>query len=180
MAADTGTFFEKLFEDHNDGLLRYLTRKLNSSEEAEDIAQNAYIRIQALKELPPMENSKAYLYQVASNLIIDQKRREKLHTRYMQGEVLKRQAVGEFGAVDAESPEALLVAQRELESMQEVLNALPEKARRAFMMHRRDGLSYSDIANELGVTVSSVEKYILQALKHFRKRLQREAETLSL
>lgn len=174
MAVESGTFFEKLFEDHNDGLLRYLTRKLSSSEEAEDIAQNAYARIQALKELPQMENSKAYLYQVASNLIIDQKRREKLHTRYLQSEALKCQAGGEFNSVDADSPEALLVAQRELESMQEVLQALPEKARKAFVMHRRDGLSYSEIASALGVTVSSVEKYILQALKHFRRRLQRD------
>ena len=41
------------------------------------------------------------------------------------------------------------------------------------MLHRVRGLSYSDIAREMGVSVSSVEKYILEALRHCREHLVR-------
>ena len=51
------------------------------------------------------------------------------------------------------------------------MDALPERCRQAFLLHRVSGLSYNDIARELGVSVSSVEKYILQALKHCRREL---------
>lgn len=172
MAIDTAGFFEKLFENHNAGLLRFLTRKLNSSEQAEDIAQNAFARIQSLKHLPEMENSKAYLYQVASNLVIDQKRREKLHGAYVQREF--NHAQGDAMPNGESSPEENLIAQRQIEALERTLNKLPAKCRRAFLMHRSEGMSYREIALELSVTVSSVEKYILQALKHFRKTLAKE------
>ena len=51
------------------------------------------------------------------------------------------------------------------------IDELPLKCRQAFLLHRNSGLSYSDIALELDVSVSSVEKYILQALKHCRAAL---------
>ncbi|MAZ89474.1 MAG: hypothetical protein CL693_17720 [Cellvibrionaceae bacterium] len=52
------------------------------------------------------------------------------------------------------------------------MDDLPIKCRQAFLLHRVKGLSYNDIAHEMGVSVSSVEKYILQALKHSRAVLK--------
>ncbi len=51
------------------------------------------------------------------------------------------------------------------------LSELPVKCRQAFVMHRTHGYPYPRIAEELGVSVSSVEKYIIQALKHLRNKL---------
>jgi len=48
---------------------------------------------------------------------------------------------------------------------------MPEKVRRAFLMHRAKDLSYSEIADEMGVSTSMVEKYIIQALKILRKEM---------
>ena len=56
-------------------------------------------------------------------------------------------------------------------SIYRAMERLPERCSQAFLLHRTSGLSYSEIAQELGVSVSSVEKYILQALKHCRAAL---------
>lgn len=162
---------EQLFDAHAQGLVRFLKRKLNNSEDAEDIAQNAFIRIQRLAEQGELENPKAYLYQTASNLAIDMLRREKLHQNYVRQTISKEQfSDEEFSSVtDYCTPERLLSARRELDAIREAMNDLPVKCRQAFLLHRVKGLSYNDIAQEMGVSVSSIEKYILQALKHSRK-----------
>lgn len=168
MSAELARFFEKLFEEQNDGLVRFLCRRVHCVESARDIAQNAFMRIQKLENLMELENVKAYLYQVASNLAIDQKRRERLHGDYVQREL---NSVNDGAIITNDSPESIIIAQRQAQVMENVLQKLPEKCRRAFLLHRVKGLSYSEIATEMCVSVSSVEKYILQSLNSFRQHL---------
>ena len=63
-------------------------------------------------------------------------------------------------------------AQQTLKTIEEALFELPTKCRQAFVMHRQNNLSYPVIAQQLGVSTSMVEKYIIQALKHFRNKLE--------
>ncbi|GLS25559.1 RNA polymerase sigma factor [Marinibactrum halimedae] len=161
-------FLENMFSNHLQGLIRFLSRKVKNPEDAEDIAHNAFIRIQRLANSGDLENPKAYLYQTAANLAIDQMRREKLHQNYLQGENCDHLPPEESSQADNLSPERLLAAKQQLQSIENALNQLPTKCKQAFMLHRVKGLSYSDIAKDMGVSVSSVEKYILQALKHCR------------
>ncbi len=173
MAQNNKTLFEKLFDSQGPGLVRFLSRKLNSKEDAQDIAQNAFIRIQQLAESGQLDNPKAYLYQTASNLAIDKIRRDQLHSKYVQTE-------GNWQHDDSGSaqklsdyctPERLLAAKQELTEIERAIEGLPLKCRQAFLLHRVKGRSYSEIAIEMSVSVSSVEKYILQALKTCRKAL---------
>ena len=175
MALPKKSMLEQLFDSHATGLVRYLTRKMKSAQDAEDIAQNAFIRIQKLAEAGELDNPKAYLYQTASNLAIDQIRREKLHSNYLQGEVTRQLADYKIpGAMpDYCTPERLLAAKQQLNEMEKAIGKLPLKCRQAFLLHRLKGLSYAEIAQEMAISVSSVEKYILQALKACRKALER-------
>ena len=66
------------------------------------------------------------------------------------------------------SVEASIEAEQALKAVEAALYELPTKCRQAFVMHRRNGMSYPDIAAELAVSVSMVEKYIIRALKHLR------------
>jgi RNA polymerase sigma-70 factor (ECF subfamily) len=68
--------------------------------------------------------------------------------------------------------EDTVAAQQTLDTVEQALFDLPSKCRQAFVLHRQSGLSYPEIAQELGVSTSMVEKYIIQALKHFRNKLQ--------
>ena len=73
---------------------------------------------------------------------------------------------------DIASPEQIVSGREKLARIFAAVDALPDKCRQAFLLHRSSGLSYGDIAKELGVSVSSVEKYILQALKACREALE--------
>ena len=64
---------------------------------------------------------------------------------------------------------------QDLTLINSALKELPTKCRQAFYMHRVKGFSYPEIANELEVSTSMVEKYIIQALKHFRNKLEQKA-----
>lgn len=164
---------ESLFTEHGLSLVRFLTRKTRNQEDAEDIAQGAFLRIQKLN-LDQLDNPRAYLYQTASNLAIDQLRRAKLHRGYIQSETPEVTEFEDAGStkVDQATPERLLTAKEELSKIEVTISKLPFKTRQAFLLHRTKGLAYSDIAKEMGVSVSSVEKYILQALKQCHKAIE--------
>lgn len=146
----------QLFHSHSSGLLRYIKHKLGRADIAEDIAQNAFVRIQQMQNPEQLENPQAYLYKTATNLVIDQARHEQYRHNYQQ-----ELDCDEASAVD--NPERKLGAERQIESIKVALAHLPDNCQRAFLMHRLQGKSYSDIARELSVSVSSVEKYICRA-----------------
>ncbi|GAB1265757.1 sigma-70 family RNA polymerase sigma factor [Aurantivibrio infirmus] len=158
-----------LCKEHSSSLVRFLTRRLKSREEAEDIAQAAMLRIHNLAPSKSLENPKAYLFQIANNLAIDSIRRKELLKRYIDLEY-KQQS----DSTDQDcgiSPERIVAAQQQLRLIDSAIAQLPPNCRHAFLLHRRHGLSYSEIAKSMDVSVSSVEKYILQALRQCRKSL---------
>ena len=160
-----------LAKEHGASLVRFLTRRLKNVEDAEDIAQAALLRIQRLDEGTSLDNPKAYLFQVASNLAIDSIRRNEILQRYLQTESLRSETQNAEGAL---SPERIIAAQQQLKKVQHAISSLPVKYRQAFLLHRKNGMSYSEIANEMGVSVSSVEKYILHALRECRHAIESE------
>ncbi|WP_237057968.1 RNA polymerase sigma factor [Microbulbifer sediminum] len=165
------TLLEKLFAEHGQALVRFVTRIVRNTEDAEDIAQHAYLRLQKLSDEKELDNPRAYLYQIANNLAVDQLRRGRLHMDYVSQQT---PAEGEPPAddhADHQSPERVLAARQQLQSIYEAMDSLPLKCRQAFLLHRTRGLSYNEIAREMNTSVSSVEKYILQALKTCRQRV---------
>jgi RNA polymerase sigma-70 factor (ECF subfamily) len=165
-------FLRELAERYGPALQRFLTRKLDNPADAAEVAQETFIRLYRLEHPDQLDNARAFLFQVASNLAVDQLRRRSLHYRYLKAEV-RDGGEADFaeGSADGASPEQILSSREKLARIYEALDRLPEKCRQAFLLHRSSGLSYGDIARELGVSVSSVEKYILQALKECRAAL---------
>lgn len=157
---------------HGAPLEKYLARKLENPEDAAEVAQETYLRLHRLEQLENLDNARAYLFQMATNLAVDQLRRRTLHNRYIAAEKSQVEG-GETSAVNSDgiSPEKILVAREKLATINAALDELPFKVKQAFLLHRRSGMSYSSIAQQMQVSVSSVEKYILQALKHCRNKL---------
>lgn len=163
-----GTFLQTMFRDHNTSLLRFLTRKLSNPDEAEDIAQDAYHNLLRMNPSVDLENAKAYLFQTAANLALNRMRKQRRQTHYAQTVVAE--ADNDSGLTTT-SPEQVTSAQIELERVLAAIDNLPEKCRRAFQMSRSEHKSYSEISAELGVSVSTVEKYMIRSLEHLRKQL---------
>ncbi|MCO1333625.1 RNA polymerase sigma factor [Microbulbifer sp. OS29] len=168
------TLLERLFTEHGQALVRFVSRIVKSPDDAEDIAQHAYLRLQKLSDEKELDNPRAYLYQIANNLAVDQLRRGKLHVEYINQQAPLDSAPYTDEHADHQSPERLLAARQQLQSIYDTMDKLPLKCRQAFLLHRTRGLSYSEIAQEMNISVSSVEKYILQALKACRKKVAPE------
>jgi RNA polymerase sigma factor (sigma-70 family) len=177
MSDKKSQFLHQLVESQGSSLQRFLARKLDNHADAAEVAQEAYLRIYRLREPEKLDNARAFLFQVASNLAVDHLRRRSLHYRFLKSEKIHTPD-GEptDSNAGAASPEQIISAREKLALIYEAIDALPSRCRQAFMLHRNSGLSYADIAIELGVSVSSVEKYILQALKECRKALASPGE----
>ena len=150
-------------------LLRWLSSKLKSHDDAQDVLQSVYARAIAFSDVNEIENAKALIFRVAARLAVDEiRRRGRLRASQRSSDELEDQEALSAVPSDAPNSEQEIIAREEYESIMRALGALPEKARAAFLLNRVYGYTYAEVAAELGVSVSSVEKYMISALKVLR------------
>ena len=155
----------RLFQEHNRSLVRYLAVRLQSVQEAKEIAQEAYVRLLQLDQ-PGVESFlKSYLYRVATNLAVDRLRQR---GRWKTVEWTSDQDLND-GIND---PEQGALANEELQAVTLGLSELPSNCREAFLRFRLDGLGQQQIAHELGITERMVRHYITQAIIYCRLRVE--------
>ncbi len=172
-------FVEALVKEHGTMLVRFLTRRMKNREDAEDIAQAAFMRLYTLDDLDKLSNARAFLFQVAANMSIDQLRRQVLHKNYIERETsVVSKDLSAMATVIPEnvSLERELEAQETLKLIYASLAKLPQNVRQAFILNRAKGMTYPAIAKQMGVSVSSVEKYILESLKHLRRVVEKSEQ----
>ena len=135
-----------------------LRRRGQSREDAEDLIQEAFLRLHVYCQDHEVRRQDAFLMRTMLNLSVDRHRREH-HELYV-----------------AESPEDLMLAdirptpdedlalKQRLSKVGQVLDALAPKTREIFLMHRLDGYGCAQIATTFGISVSAVEKHIARAV----------------
>lgn len=165
--ASTAVMMDKLATP----LTRYLVKKVQNHEDASDLVQEAFLRMHKFQQTHSLDNARAFLYKTANNLAIDQMRRNRVHDKYLSFEMLPNQSDNDDDKM-VPSAERYVSAEQELAKTYEVIDGMPPKVRRAFLLHRGKDLSYTEIAGEMGVSNSMVEKYITEALKILRKELR--------
>lgn len=171
MKREQKSFIQQMYQDNHEGFLRFLMHKTHSLDEAQDVLQEAFQKLMKREELQEMENPRAYLYRTATNIIIDRQRKGQHHKKYIR-EVVNGAEVSMASASEVIPPDRQVAARQELDAIYQALDELPEKCRRAFLMHREQHMKYSEIAGELEVSVSMVEKYMIKALKHLRCKIK--------
>ncbi len=145
-------------------LLGYFTVRLRSTTAAEDLVQEIYLRI-ASRHPEPIDNPPAYLFRLGTNLMLDQMKSERrMARRASEWKVVHGSETGESVA-DAPAADDALIARQRLQQIITALSGLPENARKAFRLHKLEGLSHSETAAAMGVSRSSVEKYLMACLK---------------
>ncbi len=162
-------FIKDLFREHNTNLLKFLTHKLSNPDEAADVAQSAFQKMLTVGEPERLENAKSYLYQTAMNLAIDRIRKAQRRDSHLRS---LADASADSDDHNCPSPEKLIITRQELQRVKQIIDELPDKCRQAFIMHRSQQMTYSEISDALEVSVSMVEKYIIRALKHLREKLK--------
>lgn len=155
-----------------DDLVRFFAARLRSMTAAEDLAQDLYIRVASLELGEPVENPSAYLYRLASNLMLDRLRSDR-RSGARDGAWLQshRVEMGGESIADVPSPEQSAVSRQRLAKMVEAMADLPPKTRRAFELHKLEGMTQEETAQALGVSRKTVEKQISTALQRLMARL---------
>ena len=150
---------DRLFREYHAPLVRYLTRRLGDRDWAEEVAQETFLR--ALRQ-DRLENERAWLFTVATNLVRDAARQDARRRRHL--ELLRVEADAEPQM--AESPATAMERAEERAAARRALERLAERDREALLM-REEGLDYHEIAAALGLAVGSVGTTLARA----RRRL---------
>lgn len=145
-----------LYSEHHGWLQGWLRKKLACSHQAADLAQDTFLRLLASGRLPAPERSRAYLTQIAKGLIIDQHRRRQLEQAYLD-------ALAQLPEAHAPSPETRALVIETLIGIDAALCRLPPLVRETFLLSQFDGLTYAQIAGQLGIAQATVRKYMLKA-----------------
>jgi RNA polymerase sigma-70 factor (ECF subfamily) len=148
------------YSDHHGWLVGWLRRKLGSSCDAADFAQDTFVRLIGRDDLTAIRTPRAYLTTTATRLVIDDARRRKLEAVCLESWSILH------GGETSPAPEQLLETVEILAELARMLDALPAKPRSAFLLHRLEGWNYGEIAAELGVSSSRVKQYVARALAH--------------
>lgn len=132
----------------------------------EDIAQSAFEKLLNTSDLTEAKNPKAYLWRVACNLAISERR----HLSVVQNH---QQKTVESGLQQGyqQPPENVLTTRAEIELVYEVLLSMPPQRRKAFMLVRIDGLTQSETAAKMGISRPAVTKHLAKAMESIVERL---------
>jgi RNA polymerase sigma-70 factor (ECF subfamily) len=141
--------------------------RVASRQDAEDVIQEAYLRVLRYSAQNVVENREQLLFSAARNLAIDTQRR---------GKVRQKTAIelAVLAPMQWPASDEVVDTEQRLARVEAAIAALPSRCREVFLMHRIDGLSYSEIAAQRGISVSTVEKHIARACLMIDSRLHGE------
>lgn len=163
------------FMSRRDDLVRFFAARLRSMTAADDLVQDLYIRVASLEPGERVENPSAYLYRLASNLMLDRLRSDRRagarDSAWLQAERLE---MGGEGVADEPSAEQSVAARQRLAQVARAISDLPPKTKRAFELHKLEGLTQEETARALGVSRKTVEKQISAALQRLVARLSED------
>lgn len=161
--------FECLFREHYEALCRFALGYVDQLPEAEDLVQDVFFDLWEKRRTLDVEYSlRAYLYGMTRHHALKHLRRRRVRAKWtVQGEFREASATT---AKPGRTDDALQHKELE-EAAEQAVAALPQRRRQIFVLSRRHGLTYPEIAEALGISVNTVETQIRRALKFLRKRL---------
>lgn len=152
------TALSRLLLTERKSLLRQV-RRLVGSEAAEDVAQALWFRIQAVRDDPPILDKKAYLRRLAHNLAVDHVQGDR-----RQATVAERSQALLWGNDYDPGPDRIVESRDVLERIRAAMAALPEPTRTILRLTRMEGKTQREVAQQLGVSTTTVENHLRRAL----------------
>ncbi len=154
--------FKTCFDQYFDPLRNYLYYRSGDAELATDISQEAFMKIWEKQFDYHPTKTKSLLYKIGIDLFLSHLRKNKVADAYVESLAFD---------IKKDSPETTFEFQELKENYEKALSNLPEKQRSVFLMSRKDGLTYKDIAERLDISVKAIEKRMSLALATLKKQL---------
>ncbi|MEM1103733.1 MAG: sigma-70 family RNA polymerase sigma factor, partial [Pseudomonadota bacterium] len=151
----------ELYRDYAAPLSGLLRRAFGDGPpDPDDIAQEAFRKVIERGDLASIKNLKSFLWRTARNLVLNEKNREATRSRHDYEVEQLYFAVDGYGS----TPETVISAREQVALINAALGRMPPKRRRAFVLHRVEGLTISAVGERLGVSRSAASKHISKAI----------------
>ena len=147
----------------NTGLTRFLERRVGTRVDAQDLAQEVYLRLLRAEQLDMVIEPQAYLYRVASNVAAEWRMRAAQSRPHSDAELAT--------LVDATNPETLVDDALDHARFDAALSGLAPMLRAVLFLKLRDGMTHEQIARHLGITPRMVRRFLTTGYAQMRKRL---------
>lgn len=147
---------EGLYLDHRSWLTGWLQRRLGCPHSAADLAQDTFVRLLSNRQSAPINEPRAFLTTVAKRVLFNHYRRQDLERAYQQ-------ALLQLPEQEVPSEEYKAIILETLLELDQLLDGLPVLVKRAFVLAQVDGLSYGEIASELGISLATVKRHLHKA-----------------
>ena len=159
------SYITNVFLEHRDAIVRMILRLSVKPEDVDDILQESLLRVFEADEKKKIRRPKSYLFKVSRNMVF---RRRERRSREVLSEI-------DEASIDSRSVPADrdLHYRRMHDAFWEALSTLPQPHQRAILLRRVYGFSQKEVAGKMGVSVSSVEKYIAHGIKTCRRAMRR-------
>jgi RNA polymerase sigma factor (sigma-70 family) len=161
------SFAQAAFERHRVALHRFLMQRLHNSQNAQDLAQEVYLRLLRVADGELVRNPLAFLYRIALNVVYEFRLQRDREPVMFDSDAVEALVEHPVHAPTANQPDASEALQAEAR-LKRVLAPLPPMMRAVFVLRKRDGKSHREIAAELGLSTHTVKKYLCQAVAQCR------------
>jgi len=157
---------EEFARRYTPALRRYFRKRESRAADVEDLIQDVFARLAKRSNYDEIKRPEAYLLRAAGNVWRDFLRKKQTHAAAAHDAFQEDQH-----AREDRSPESVLQGEQSVRAVISALNELPERTRQVFVLCRIEGLRQRCVAERLGVSVSSVEKHMINAVAHLARRL---------
>ena len=160
---------------HQAALKRYISRFLPNSYDIEDVSQETFLRAFTTEKSREIEQPKSFLFRIAKHVALTQlTQKSRQITDYLEdfdeSEVL----------LTEDTVEDELIARETLGIHCEAVAGLPPQCRRVYLMRKVYGMSHKEIAGQLGIAVSTVEKHLIKGVEQCDRYVREKTNNISL
>ena len=167
--------FEILVNRHQTSILNLIYRFIGDRTQAKDLAQEVFLKVwQSAQNYEPKAKFTTWVYRITANLCFNElksSRRNKWFS-FLQSDEDSKHTFEETLADTAPSAEDLLLEKERSRQISDALQSLPENQRMALILKRYDDLSYQEIAQIIGCSVSAVESLLVRAKRTLQEKLK--------
>ncbi|OQW73714.1 MAG: RNA polymerase subunit sigma-24 [Proteobacteria bacterium ST_bin11] len=154
----------ELFLNHKESIVDFLIQRVKCPDTAQDLSQEAYLRLLDKGELSHTDNLAGYLFRIAERLSID-------FIRQRQRSIAKTQALDDELTCPLMQPEDSAVLSQQCERLLRAIASLSKRCRLILLLRKIDGLSYAQIAEHLNISEKTVQRELVKGMLHCHQLL---------
>lgn len=155
--------YSSIYQAHAEKIRNFLYYKCGDLDKAEDLVQDAFVKLWKKCAEVIYEKVVGFLYTVSGNLFLDQVRSEKVSLKFEKSLLPQ---------TDKNDPQFLLQTEEFRDQIERAISNLPDGQREAFLLNRIDKLTFKEIAQRLEISQTAVEKRISKALANLKERIE--------